>query len=64
MVALLALGNIPRAQTIISMDLSCMRKEGKSVVCVFPQMLKTTRLGQPYIMKIEHYQHKELPYEI
>ena len=24
---------------MISMDLSCMRKEGKSVVCVFPQML-------------------------
>jgi len=59
-VALLALGNAPRAQTIISMDLSCMRKEGKSVVCMFPHMLKTTRLGKPYIMKIEHFQDEEL----
>ncbi|XP_052239900.1 uncharacterized protein LOC127850683 [Dreissena polymorpha] len=59
-VALLALGNAPRAQTLISMDLSCMKKEGDVLICVFPNLLKTTKLGRPYVMKIEHFKDEKL----
>ena len=59
-VALIALGNAPRAQTLISMDLSNMKKDGNSIICMFPQLLKTTRLGKPYVMKIEHFKDEEL----
>ena len=59
-VALIALATAPRAQTLISMDLDFMLVKENQVIFTFPNLLKTSRVGQSYSLKIEHYKDEKL----
>lgn len=58
--ALIALAAAPRAQTMVSMNLDFMRTDMDSVSFVFPCVLKTSRVGHDYCLKLEHFQKEEL----
>lgn len=59
-VALIALATAPRAQTLISMRLDNMFVEQQVVVFVFDNVLKTSRSGHSFSMRIEHYKDESL----
>lgn len=58
--ALIALAVAPRAQTLVSMDLDCMVRENNALVFCFPHVLKTSRAGHSYSLKVEHYSDESL----
>ena len=59
-VALLALATAPRAQTIVSMNIDNMIRENQCLSFFFPHVLKTTRSGHAYVLKIDHYADEKL----
>lgn len=59
-VALIALAAAPRAQTLVSMVLDHMLVENKVVIFMFPNLLKTTRVGHSFVLRIEHFQDESL----
>jgi hypothetical protein len=59
-VALIALAAAPRAQTLVAMDIDYMLKEKQCVIVGFPSVLKTSRIGHSYNLKIEHYKDEKL----
>jgi hypothetical protein len=58
--ALIALANAPRAQTLVSLDLDNMFIEDNFVLFLFNNVLKTSRIGHNFSMKIEHFRREEL----
>ena len=58
--ALIALATASRAQTLVSMDLDHMVIVQNCVTFWFPNVLKTTRMGHSYCLKIEHYSDERL----
>jgi len=58
--ALIALSCAPRAQTLCSMNIDYMVKEQQAVVFTFPTLLKSSRVGHTYVLRIEHYKDEEL----
>ena len=58
--ALIALAAAPRAQTLVSMDLDHMVVEDKEVLFMFPHLLKNSRVGHSFTLKVEHYCKEEL----
>lgn len=59
-VALIALANAPRAQTLVNMNIDCMLKEQHSVIFMFTTLLKTSKAGHAFSLKIEHYKDEKL----
>jgi hypothetical protein len=59
-VSLIALATAPRAQTLVSMNLDYMLKEQHAVIFSFPGLLKTSRSGHSYSLKIEHFKDEKL----
>ena len=59
-VALVALAAAPRAQTLVSMDIDHMWKRENQVIFNFPHLLKTSRNGHSYVLKIDHYKEENL----
>ena len=59
-VALVALAAAPRAQTLVSMDIDHMWKRENQVIFTFPHLLKTSRNGHSYVLKIDHYKEENL----
>jgi hypothetical protein len=60
LVALIALATAPRAQTLVSMNVNNLYKEQQAVVFTFPKLLKTTKMGDAFVLKIDHYDKEEL----
>ena len=60
LVALIALATAPRAQTLVSMDIERMLVRQNQVIFTFPHLLKTSRKGHSYVLKIEHYKEENL----
>lgn len=58
--ALIALASAPRAQTLTSMNIDYMVKEQQAVVFTFPNLLKTSRTGHSYVLRIEHFKDEKL----
>ena len=58
--ALIALATAARAQILVSMDLDHMVIVQNDVIFSFPNVLKTTRKGHSYCLKIEHYSDESL----
>ena len=58
--ALVALAAAPRAQTLASLHLNNMVIQQQAVVFYFTDILKTSKTGQCYSLKIEHYQEESL----
>ena len=58
--ALIALAVAPRAQTLVLMDLDCMVRENNVLVFCFPHVLKTSRAGHSYSLKVEHHSDESL----
>lgn len=59
-VSLIALANAPRAQTLVFMNLDYMLKEQHALIFSFPGLLKTSRSGHSYSLKIEHFKDEKL----
>ena len=59
-VALIALAAAPRAQMLTAMHLDYMVKEDNAVLFTFPNLLKTSRIGHSYTLRVEHYAKEEL----
>lgn len=59
-VALLALANAPRAQTLVSLDLDNMVNSDYYVLFGFTNLLKTSRVGNSFTLKVEHFQDESL----
>ena len=59
-IALIALAVVPRAQTLVPMDWDYMVKGVNQVDFCFPHILKTTRVGHCYSLKVEHYSEESL----
>ena len=59
-IALIALAVVPRAQTLVPMDLDYMVKGVNQVDFCFPYILKTTHVGHCYSLKAEHYSEESL----
>lgn len=53
--ALIALATAPRAQTLCSLTLDNMFIQQQAVVFTFTDILKTSKTGQYYSIRIEHY---------
>ena len=60
LVALIALSSAPRAQVLANLHLGYMYKEKSVVTFTFPQLLKTSRHGHTYVLKIEKYSDQSL----
>ena len=58
--ALIALATASRAQSLVSMDLDHMVISENCVIFSFPNVLKTTRVGHSYCLKIEHFRDESL----
>ena len=58
--ALIALAAAPRAQTLVYMNLDNMLTKRCEVTFTFPELLKTSKVGQAYILKIEHFRDETL----
>ena len=60
LVALLALSSAPRAQTLAYLNLDYMCKETSVVSFMFPHLLKTSRIGHSFVLKVEHFRNESL----
>ena len=58
--ALIALAAAPRAQTLVYMNLDNMLTKRCEVTFTFPELLKTSKVGQAYTLKIEHFRDETL----
>lgn len=59
-VALVALATAPRAQTLLAMNLDNMLVERKAVVFLISDVLKTSRVGNFFSLRIEHFDDEAL----
>lgn len=59
-IALIALASAPRAQTLSSMRLDHMVVGDKCITFGFPNLLKTSRVGHTYTLKIVHFDNERL----
>lgn len=59
-IALVALATAPRAQTLVNMKLCNMLKEQQAVVFVFSDVMKTSRVGHSFSLKIEHFKDEPI----
>ena len=59
-VALIALACAPRAQTLVSLNIDYMKVKKKEIVCWFPNLLKTSKIGKSYQMCLEHFSEENL----
>ena len=59
-IALIALATAPRAQTLVSMNVNNYVKEQQAVVFTFSTLLKTSKYGQAYSLKIDHFKEETL----
>lgn len=59
-VALIALAAAPRAQTLVSMDLDQMLVKENQVIFYFPYLLKTSREGHSFSLRLSHYKDEKL----
>ena len=58
--ALIALATAPRAQTLCALNLDNMLVEQQAVVFTFSNILKTSRTGQCYSLKVEHFRNEKI----
>ena len=58
--ALVALAAAPRAQTLITMKIDCMKIYEEKIVFVFNKMLKTSRPGRSFQVELKHFQEEQL----
>lgn len=58
--ALIALATAPRAQTLCGLNLNNMIVEQQAVVFTFSDILKTSKAGQSYSLKIEHFKNESI----
>lgn len=58
--ALVALGCAPRAQTLASMDLDNMKTRKDDIVFVFPNLLKTSKKGKSFQLRLDHFADERL----
>lgn len=58
--ALIALATAPRAQTLVSMDLDYMVRDKNCIIFSFPNVLKTSRVGHSFSLKVEHFREESL----
>lgn len=58
--ALIALANAPRSQTLVALNLDHMVIEKDAIVFLFPSLLKTSRVGHNFSLKLEHFEKEEL----
>jgi len=58
--ALIALAAAPRAQTIVSLDLDFMTIAEKCIMFDFPCLLKNSRRGHQFSLKLEHFDNESL----
>lgn len=59
-IALIALATAPRAQTLVSLSLDHMMRQKDSIIFVFPNLLKTTKIGCSFSLRIEHFREESL----
>jgi hypothetical protein len=59
-IALIALATAPRAQTLGALNLDNMVVEKQAVVFMFSDILKTSKVGTSFSLKIEHYVNESL----
>ena len=58
--ALIALSSAPRAQTLMSLNLDYMNVLDTKIVFYFRNLLKTSKQGKNYFLKLHHYEDEKL----
>lgn len=59
-VALVSLSTAPRAQTLVHMSIKNLIKEKDALIFLFKDILKTSRQGRSFSLKIQHYGNESL----
>ena len=59
-VTLVALAAAPRAQTLVAMNIDCMKLYSDKIIFVFDSMLKTSRPGRSFQLELCHFEEEEL----
>ena len=59
-VTLVALAAAPRAQTLVAMNIDCMKLYSDKIIFVFDSMLKTSRPGRSFQLELWHFEEEEL----